>query len=364
MNPLSELRVNSPMLLKKKNHLIGLDIGSRSIKVGEAIETRHDFELNKFGMVGLPADWIEDAVIKEPERIAKTIRELFSQQKIREKNVAVSIGGYSVIVKKIQLPPQSEESLQDSIHFEAEQYIPFDINEVNLDFQILSDPSDGNPRMDVILVAAKKDLVNDYLNLIETAGLRPCIMDIDAFALQNIYEYAYSPQDETTVALIDIGASKTSLNILKGNMSLFMRDVTLGSEQINHKIAHTAPCSLDEAEAIKMSGKPGVKFPDLNLRQITAEVVSDWCLEIRRAIDFFYSTYPEHQIKTAILSGGGANIPEFRNMLASEITMEVEVIQPFRRFALHRRLDSAWLESVSPQAAICMGLAIRRQADK
>ncbi|MGD9976277.1 MAG: type IV pilus biogenesis protein PilM [Desulfatirhabdiaceae bacterium] len=351
------------MLLKKKNHLIGLDIGSRSIKVGETVETKNDFELNKFGMVDISAGWIEDAAIKEPERIAETIRDLLNREKIKEKNVAVSIGGYSVIVKKIQLPPQSEESLQDSIHFEAEQYIPFDINEVNLDFQILSDPADGNQRMDVILVAAKKDLVNDYINLLSLAGLRPSIIDIDAFALQNIYEYAYAPQDET-VALIDIGACKTSLNILKGTISLFMRDVTLGSEQINHKIRDVAQCSLDDAESIKLGDKPGDQFSGLDLKQITTDVVSDWCLEIRRAIDFFYSTYPEHQIKTAILSGGGANISEFRNMLASEIAMDVEPIRPFSRFTVHRRFDNAWLESVSSQAAICMGLAIRRQGDK
>ncbi len=351
------------MFLRKKNHLIGLDIGSRSIKIGEAVETKHGFELKRFGIADIPGEWMEDVVIREPNRVSLIIRNLLDQLQIREKNVAVSIGGYSVIVKKIQLPPQPETSLQETIHFEAEQYIPFDVNEVNLDFQIISDPAESGSRMDVILVAAKKDLVDEYIQLIESAGLKPCIIDIDAFALQNIYEFSYQPGEET-VALIDIGAGKTTLNILAGKTSLFMRDVTLGSEQINQKIMETVRCTPEEAEAVKISGTLGDRFPTLNLEGITREIVSDWCLEIRRAIDFFYSTYPEHQIQTLILSGGGAHITEFRNMLESETGAAVKLIEPFQRFSLSRRLDTGYLHSIAPQAAICMGLAIRRLDDK
>ena len=231
--------------------------------------------------------------------------------------MAVSIGGYSVIVKKINVQTMPEEQLQETIHFEAEQYIPFDISDVNLDFQILGENENNPNQMSVFLVAAKKEMVNDYINLVTLAGLNPCIVDVEAFALQNVFEANYDVQDEN-VALIDIGASKTSLNILKGNSSVFMRDVALGCLQINQKIMSLLDCSYDQAELHKF-GEPSAKMSGEELRQITTSVVTDWCMEIRRALDFFYTNYPDDQIKRIILSGGGANIEEFRKLLASRV---------------------------------------------
>ncbi len=351
------------MLFAKKNHLVGLDIGSKAIKLCEVFETRKNgFVLNKFGMISIPNGAIEDGVIKDSETVSQAIRELFNAQKVREKNVAVSIGGYSVIVKKIQVQSMTDAELQETIQFEAEQYIPFDINDVNLDFQILGESPVFANKLDVILVAAKKELVDEYLNLIELSGLRPCVVDIDAFALQNIYEANYDSLEEV-VALIDIGAGKTSLNIVKDGASLFMRDVSLGCNQINHKISDKVACSLEDAEAIKITLQSD-KITSQEIADIVSSVIGDWCLEIRRAIDFFYSTYPDDQISKVLISGGGANITEFRHTLASETASEVEIINPFGKFSIDKRLDPAFLEKVSPQAAICMGLAIRRINDK
>ena len=267
-------------------------------------------------MVELSPGLIEDGNIVEPVQVANAIRELFKAYNIKEQNVAVSVGGYSIIVKKITVQTMSEEQLQETIHFEAEQYIPFDISDVNIDFQILGE-SEGNPnQMNVILVAAKKEMINNYINLIQLSNLNPCIIDIDAFALQNIYEMNYESEGEN-VALIDIGASKTSLNILKDKTSVFMRDVSLGCGQINQEIVSLIDCSIEEAEQIKLNN-PGDKVSEENLQGIVSSVVSDWCNEIRRALDFFYSTYPDDQIKKIILSGGGANIKEFRQLLAEE----------------------------------------------
>jgi type IV pilus assembly protein PilM len=195
------------------------------------------------------------------------------------------------------------------------------------------------------------------------AGLNPCIIDVDAFALQNIYEFSYGRQEEN-VALIDIGASKTSLNIIKENMSVFMRDVSLGGGQINEKISAMIDCTLEEAEQIKLSKEPEGLSP-AELQGIISAEVNDWCTEIKRALDFFYSTYPEDQIKKIILSGGGANIKEFRDLLSTETSAKVEIINPFGNVNINDdRLDSAYLESIAPQAAICMGLALRRVNDK
>jgi len=230
-----------------KNRLVGLDIGSKSIKAAEVIEGKKGFVLSKFGMVDMAPGLIEDGAIKDPEAVAETLRHLFKSYSIKNHKVAISVGGYSVIVKKISVQNATETQLHDTIHFEAEQYIPFDINDVNLDFQILGENENNPNQMNVLLVAAKKEMVNDYINLAEMAGLEPRIIDVDAFALQNVFELSYEPAANETIALIDIGASKTSLNILKGSTSVFMRDVSLGCGQINHKIAGLVDCTSDEA---------------------------------------------------------------------------------------------------------------------
>jgi type IV pilus assembly protein PilM len=351
------------MLLSKKNKLVGLDIGSRSIKAGEISETKKGRSLIKFGMVELSPGLIEDGNIADPVQVANAIRQLFKAYNIKEQNVAVSIGGYSVIVKKINVQTMSEDQLQETIHFEAEQYIPFDISDVNIDFQILGE-AEGNPnQMNVILVAAKKEMVNNYINLVQLANLNPCIIDIDAFALQNIFELNYESEGES-VALIDIGASKTSLNILKDKTSVFMRDVSLGCGQINQEIASVVNCSIEDAEQIKFNN-PGDRISTEQLQTMVLSVVSDWCNEIRRALDFFYSTYPDDQIKKIILSGGGANIMEFRQLLAEETFAEVEAINPFKNIEIDiDRFETSYLKAIAPQAAICMGLALRKVNDK
>jgi type IV pilus assembly protein PilM len=351
------------MAFGKKDHLIGLDIGSRSIKAAEIVETKRGSTLKNFGTIDIAHGAIEEGTINDPETVAESLQQLMKSCGIRESNVAVSIGGYSVIVKKIIVQTMAEEQLQETIHFEAEQYIPFDISDVNLDFQILGE-SESNPnQMNVFLVAAKKEMVDDYINLINLAGLNPCIIDVEAFALQNSFEANYDAVKEN-IALIDIGASKTSLNILKDSASVFMRDVSLGCGQINQKIMSLIDCSFEEAEQLKYGNTPGKLSPD-DLKGMVSAVVSDWCTEIRRALDFFYSTYPEDRIKRVILSGGGANIGEFRDLLATEASADVEMINPFQNFSIeNKKLDDEFLKQLAPQAAICMGLAMRKVDDK
>jgi len=351
------------MAFGKKDHLIGLDIGSGSIKAAEIVETKHGGTLKNFGMIDIAHGAIEEGTINNPETVAESLQQLFKSSGFNENNVAVSIGGYSVIVKKIVVQTMAEEKLQETIHFEAEQYIPFDISDVNLDFQILGE-SESNPnQMNVFLVAAKKEMLDDYINLMNLAGLNPCIIDVESFALQNSFEASYDAQNQD-VALIDIGASKTSLNILKNAASVFMRDVSLGCGQINQKIMSLIECSFEEAEQLKYGNTPDKLSPD-DLKGIVSSVVADWCTEIRRALDFFYSTYPDDQIKRIILSGGGANIAEFRKLLATEASTEVEIINPFQNFHIeNKKLDDAFIKQVAPQAAICMGLAMRKVGDK
>ncbi len=351
------------MIFGPKTKLVGLDIGSRTIKAAEAVEAKGGWALKSFGSVDLAPGAIEEGVVKDPQMVADAIRELFRIYNIKQSNVAISIGGYSVIVKNITVQNMPEEQLYESIHFEAEQYIPFDISDVNLDFHILGETEHNPNQMNVLLVAAKKEMINDYVNVIDMVGLRLCIIDIDAFALQNIYDVNYADADHN-VALIDIGAGKTSLNILKGHVSVFMRDVSLGCNQINRKISQMANCSMAEAEDLKLSSNPD-KISAEDLKQIESSVVSDWCNEIRRALDFFYSTNPDDTIKQIVLSGGGANIKEFRELLAIQTSAEVALINPFQVFNTQKySLDNAFLDNIAPQAAIAMGLAVRRVDDK
>ena len=351
------------MFFGEKNHLVGLDIGSRTIKAIEVLETKNGRVLNKFGTIDIEPGLIEEGAINRPEEITDSIKQLFKSQDIKEQNVAISVGGYSVIVKKITVQNMPEKQLQETISFEAEQYIPFDIKDVNLDFQILGENENDTNLMNVLLVAAKKEMVNDYINLVQMAGLNPCIIDVDAFALQNIFKINYEAKNEN-IALIDIGASKTSLNILKDNSSVFIRDVSLGCGQINQKIASLVNCSFSEAEQIK-HGDQAERISKENLTDIVSSVVSDWCLEIRRALDFFYSTYTDDQVKRIVLSGGGANIEEFRRLLAKEASAKVETIDPFKNFDTnHTLFDGSYIKKIAPQAAICMGLAIRKVRDK
>lgn len=351
------------MLFGKRNHLVGLDIGSVTIKVAEVVDAKKGPVLKRFGTLDLKPGAIEEGMIRDPAYVAEMIRELFSLYHVREEHVAVSIGGYSAIVKKISMPKMEEAELQKTIFVEAEQYIPFDISEVYLDFQVMG-PNPQNPnQMSVLLVAAKKEMVAQYAELVELAGLTPCIMDIDAFAVQNIYE-ATHPEDPEEVVLINVGASKISLNIIKGGDSIFMRDVSMGCRQIQERIQSIAGCSVEEAEDIHLAGG-STKLSSVEYRNIVSQSVSEWCTEIGRALDFFYSTYPGDRIERIVLSGGGANIDLFIDALTAQTRAVVSKIDPFAGVKVDSdSFDLEFIRKVAPQAAICMGLALRKIDDK
>lgn len=351
-------------MFKKKNSLVGLDIGSRTIKVAELTGGGEEgYTLKQFGINDIEAGLIEDGNIANPEGIADAIKQLFKMYKIKESSVAISIGGYSVIVKTITIQKmETDEQLQETINQEAEQYIPFDINDVNLDFQVLGDNDSDPNQQDILLVAAKKEIVEDHSKLIQLAGLTPCIIDVDAFALQNIYEVNYDIGSES-VALIDVGAFKTTLNIIRGKQSVLIRDVSLGCGKIDQQIISRLGCSLEDAEQFYRN-EDSDDLANKEALEIIEKVTIEWCVEIKKVLEFFYATYPGEQIARIILSGGGSNITTFRQNLANETSSDVEMINPFRNLSVGGRFDPDNLEQVAPQAAICIGLAMRRPDDK
>jgi type IV pilus assembly protein PilM len=351
------------MVFAKKDHLIGLDIGSRAIKLGEVQQTKKGRTLEKFGMADLPQNAILEGRIKEPAAVADAIKGLIKDLKVGEQNVATSVAGYSVIIKRITVGKMTEEELHENIKYEAEQYIPFDLEDVNIDFHIIGE-SDLNPnQINVMLVAAKTEIINEYADLLDMAGLNLCVIDIDVFALERVFEENYL-NEEGTVGLIDIGANKMNINIVKGYMSAFTRDVNVGGEQITREIASRFDCSFEEAEAVKL-GQDKDKVPEEDVREIVYSIISSWGAEIRRAIDFYYSTGSEEDIGRIMLSGGAAQTEGFSELLSAETSIDVQMCNPFMSVKVNEKQnDMDYLERIAPQAAICMGLASRRVHDK
>ncbi len=352
------------MIFRKKDQLVGLDIGSSQIKVAVLKEAGKGYVLQKLGMTAIPVGIIDEGRIMDPDALAQIIRTLFRTNGIKHKNVAISTGGYSVVIKTIVVPTTSEKELVSSIRTEAEQYIPYDIEDVNLDFQILGPSEFSDDQMNVLLVAVKKDLVAEYIDLINQAGLNPCIIDVDSFALQNIYETIYQPVDEEMVLLVDVGASKTSMNILKGKHSLMMRDNASGTVQIRDEIMAEIDCSSDRAEQI-LRGTSAGEMSEVRLKEICLDVVQMWCSEIQAIVKTHLSKSNDGEINKVIVSGGGSFLEGFVEFLASELSAPVSIIDPFQGITVDPKAFSpAFLAGISAQAPIAMGLSLRKMDDK
>ena len=363
------------MVIPSKNQLIGLDIGSHTIKLVEIDHSKRGRILKNFGVIGLPQDAIVEGSIKEMEVVSSAIRTLFSNLKVKNTNVATSISGFSVIVKKIILNAKEETELEATIQDEAEQYIPFDINDVNLDFDILSvggEPTismekekegEVSDNMEVMLAAAKKDIIDDYVSLLQVAGLNPMTLDVDVFALQNAFEIS-TDRPEGYHALVNVGAEELGINAIKDNISLFSRDSSYGGSQITESIMSDLNVSFEEAEAIKLGGsKTDVQKGALD--EIFKSVVSEWVQEIRRALDFVGSTYPDETIERIVVSGGSCRIPGFQEYLKRETGIPVAELNPFADLIIDDRLfDLKYLSYMAPQAAVAVGLALRSIGDK
>lgn len=367
------------MPVAKKNQLVGLDIGSHSIKLAEILDTRKGRVLESFGVIGLPHNAIVEGSIKEMEIVASAIKKLFRNLKIRNKNIATSISGFSVIVKKISIDRREDSQLEASIHDEAEQYIPFDISDVNLDFEILeaspsekgeqesekeeSEKSQASDAMDVMLVAAKKDMVEDYISLLQLAGVNPMVLDVDAFALQNAFEISVE-EPKGCYALINVGSEELGINAIKDGVSIFTRDSSYGGAQITEAIMGKFNVSFEEAEKVKLGGS-NKDDRRADLEEIFTNVISGWGQEIKRALDFLSSTYPDESIEKLYLSGGSSRIPGFRKYLELETELPVEELNPFANLQINEKVfDPAYLSYMGPQAAVAVGLALRSIGDK
>ena len=350
------------MIFGKKDHLVGLDIGAAFVKVAELKTTKKGSALHKFGIAKVPAGMIQEGRIADMEGVAEIIRSLFQSQKIKEKNVALSTGGHSVVIKTISTSKVPDEELHRNIRAEAEQYIPYDIDDVNIDYQILGDSEYSAEQMNVLLVAVRQDLVDEYVELIHMAGLNPVIIDVDAFALQNIYEILPDVDHERITLLLDVGASKTSVNILQNNNSMMMRDMTNGCDQLVSGVCERLDIDREKALQIIMGE---VDYPESEqaLGDLYDMVVGNWCSDICELVYTFESSPENTGVENVVVSGGGGFIDLLTEKLTKELKVEVSKINPFAGLVSDSK-ELGELEAYQLLAPIALGLAMRRVDDK
>jgi len=349
-------------LFSKKKEVIGIDIGSSSVKLVQLKDLKGSFQLLNAGIVPLPPEAIVDNTFMDSTSIVKAIKSLVTSLGVKATDVACSISGNSVIIRKITLPFMPVEELEDQITWEAEQYIPFDINDVNMDFQILSPDSVDPSKMIVLLIASKRDIINDYVTVFNDAGMVLSVVDVDSFAVQNAFEINHDVGTEDVLALINIGASVMNINVIKDGTSLFTRDVQVGGNLYTEEIQKQLGVSGFEAESMKILA---VEANNYELLEVLAKVNETITQEIRRSLDFYNSTASDDRITKVFVSGGCSKGYKFIETVSEKVDLPVEMINPFAKLKFNEKdFDPEYLQEIGPLMTVTVGLAIRRAGDK
>jgi len=353
---------------RRTRPVVGLDIGSSAVKAVELRPQGKGWKVTGWGIEPIPPDSIVDGAIIDGSAVADAIRRLFDGKRLKGRQVAASVSGNAVIVKKITVPAMTEAELADSIVWEAEQYIPFDIQDVNLDYQVLTPLDAAGPQgtIDVLLVAAKKEKIVDYTGVITQAGRNAVIVDIDAFALQNAYEANYGFTDGEVVAIINAGASATNVNILQGDQSVFTRDVSIGGQAYTEALQKELNLPYDVADALKRGEPPidaGLTYEDA--RPVLLAVSDTVLLEIQKTFDFYKATATSDRIDRIVVSGGASTAEGFTTLLGERFGAPVEAFDPFRTVRFDAgKFGVADPAAIAPVAAVALGLALRRAGDR
>ncbi len=350
-------------LLSKAENLVGLDIGSNSVKMVQIRAADSKPKLVNLGLIPLPGDAFEEGRMAKPELVSNAIRQLAAHLKIKQKKVAVAISGYDVMIKKIELPTMTEEELKARMQAELGQYIPYNIDEVDIDYQVL-DVSKARPNyMEVLLVAAKKESISDYSAIMKQAGLEPYVIDVDFFALGNAFEATDTFTDES-IALLDIGANKSVMNIVYKGIPVFTRGISIGGNQISETIRDYFRIPFEEAESVKLGEAPD-RYPAQELQEIFTSTVRNWVGECKRAVDFYYNNYPEYRIGSLLLSGGSCRIPLLDKLFQETMELPVAIFNPVSKIEYDsRQFDPAYIDYIGPRMAISLGLALRKTKEK
>ena len=352
-------------MFTSKKDIVGIDVGSSAVKIVSLHESRGTFQLQSIGIMPLNPETIVDNTIMDSTAIVDAILNLLGALKIKSKRVATSVSGHSVIIRKISLPIMTDSELESSIQWEAEQYIPFDISEVNIDFQILGpDPADPS-QMNVMLVAAKKDFVDDHTALFTESGLEPVVMDIDCFAVENMFDYNYGFVDDEVVALIDLGASATSVSVLRGDASIFTRDIQTGGNLLSEELQKRLGLSSGDAERAKLGERSIADVDPDSIDEILNEAIDNLAQEVQRSLDFFAATSSDDSISKVYLTGGVSNSAKVREALEERLGIPAERVDPFRNVKIKdKEFDAEYLDAIGSMFSVAAGLAMRKVGDK
>lgn len=343
---------------RRNKPLLGLDIGSSSVKAAELKKAGSGYELTSLGLEALGPDTVVDGTIMDSNAVSFAVNSIVEGNKIKTKHVATAVAGHSVIVKRVAIPASNEAELASSISLEAQQHIPFEIDDVNLSYQIMGVGPTGND-MDVMLVAVKREKISNHTRVLTQSGMTPRVVDIDAFALQNAFEVNYDPAPESTIALLNIGASLMNINIVQGGVPLFTRDVSVGGNQYTDMLQKELDLTFDDAEALKQ----GKEIEGVSLETVKSHIesVSEiLLLEVRKTFDFFRATTSAEQIQQIYVAGGTARVEGMLDSLREEFNISVEELNPFQKIGYDpSRFDPTYISEVAPRMAIAVGLALR-----
>lgn len=346
--------------------LVGVDLGATSIKVCQLKETRKGFGLVRLGYVPLEPQTIVDRHIMNAQAVVEALVRTFSENKIKQRDIAFSVSGQSVISRKITVPIMTTAELDEQIQWEAENHIPFDIKDVNVDYEVLRRRPEAG-QMDLLLVAAKRDEINDYVQIARQAKLKPAVVDIDAFTIQNLFEYNRGLPADQTFAIINVGATQASINIISRGVSAFTRDIANGGNSITEQIVKQVGVPFEQAEQMKCSaGNPAAagSLP-AKLFQVVESVCDTIAGEIQRSLDFFLATSGEERITRVCLTGGSSNLPQLSEAIGRRARVPVEMFQPTERIPVEaREVNPELLGERAAQISVALGLAMRRKKEK
>ncbi len=353
-------KISFNWLMRQREHpTVGVDIGSHSIKMVEFAGSGGQRVVRKVGRARLPQDSIVDGNIRDVVAISEALKTLVDNLQPRVKRATVSIAGYSVIAKRISVPYEDEKEIETNLLEEAENHVPFEVEDLYLDFHVIGPATDRGQGTEIFLAAAKREVVDTFANIIQEAGLLPSVVDVDGYALVNSFEDAH-PEEEGMVVLIDIGAQKTSLNVVKMGQSLFSRDMSFGGSLITESIQEATGMSLLEAERIKIEGTddPGLQR---EVGEICVEICTLWAQEVAQALDFFKgSVAAENEVPSKIyMSGGSSLFKGLDRIFARETGLDVARHNPLADRNLDGSIEKEYIDLLGPQFAIASGLALR-----
>lgn len=350
------------MLFSRSKNVVGLDIGSSAVKLVELKERKDGYSLQRVGIEPLPPEAIVDGSVADAALAVEAIQRLIERTGVRNDAFATSISGHSVIIKRIAVPRMADAELADSIQWEAEQHIPFDIHDVYLDYAVLGDEP-GRDTLDVLLVAAKRDKIQDYVSLIRQAGRTPVAVDVDVLALQNAYELVYGSGAEGVVALVDLGASVTKVHALTDGSPMFWRDIPYGGNQIVERLQDELGLTADQAEAVRQ-GRTLDGMSATAVQPLLDAAAEELATEVERAVDLALSATGRPRVERLYLSGGGALDAGLQPALARRFGVSVEPLNPLLPVDCDAAdLHPQWLASVAPALAVAVGLAVRRMGE-